>query len=155
MKPTHIGPAPCINMNPSARALAPAHTAALPASQLRPALAWTIGLALLVGAVAARAQDAQHGQQVFQQCAACHTLDASGTSLGPSLRGVVDRKAGSLPGFRYSNAMTKAGFAWTTANLDAYLRDPQAKVPGNHMPFSGLPGDKDRADLIAYLQTLK
>jgi cytochrome c len=155
MTPTHIGRAPRISGDPAAPALSQAGRSTALKRPVAHALAWTIAVALIIGVTAAHAQDAQHGQQVFQQCTVCHTLDPSGSSLGPSLRGVVNRKAGSLPGFRYSNAMSRAGFAWTAANLDAYLRDPQAKVPGNHMPFSGLPADKDRADLIAYLQTLK
>ncbi|HEY3918135.1 MAG TPA: hypothetical protein VGL83_10095 [Stellaceae bacterium] len=74
---------------------------------------------------------------------------------GPSLQGVVGRKAGARDDFRYSPAMQRAGFVWTPANLKDYLRDPQAKVRGNRMPFSGMDKDSDIDDLIAYLETLK
>ncbi len=94
------------------------------------------------------------GQQVFVQCKACHATVAGKTSFGPNLFGVAGRKAGSLPGFKYSAAMTAAGFKWTDANLDAFLTDPKAKVPGNAMPYSGVKDAAKRTALIAYLKTL-
>src|SRR5258706_16415731 len=102
----------------------------------------------------AYAQDAASGKQAFAQCAACHAVDAT-NGLGPSLQGIVGRKAGVLSGFRYSRAMKNAGIAWDDKNLDAYLTDPQKLVPGNVMPFSGVADAKQRADLIAYLKTVK
>lgn len=113
-----------------------------------------LGIALL-GALSATADaaDAQHGQQLFQACAACHNDQPE--ALGPNLKGVVGRPAGSLDDFRYSPAMQHAGFAWTPDNLKAYLHDPQAKVKGNKMPFSGMENDGDIDDLVAYLATLK
>jgi cytochrome c len=109
-------------------------------------------LAALTGT--ARAADAEHGKQLFKACAACHS-DKPGNKLGPSLAGVVGRKAGALEDFRYSPAMQKSGLTWDEANLRDYIADPQAKVKGNRMPFAGLkkPGDAD--DVVAYLQTLK
>src|ERR1700734_109504 len=80
-------------------------------------------------AAPAPAADAEHGKAVFQTCAACHT-DKPG-AIGPSLRGVFGRQAGSRDDFRYSNAMLHAGFVWDEANLRAYIKDPQAKVKGN------------------------
>ncbi|HWF95048.1 MAG TPA: c-type cytochrome [Xanthobacteraceae bacterium] len=111
------------------------------------------GLLLALGASAAVAADVDHGKQVFQACAACHSDKPD--ALGPSLVGVVGRKAGSRDDFRYSNAMTRAGFNWDTGNLRQYLADPQAKVKGNRMPFSGLNDPKDVDDVIAYIGTLK
>ena len=112
----------------------------------------------LIGAVTcagapAFAADINHGKQLFTACQACHTEKAD--ALGPSLKGVVGRKAGSLEDFRYSNAMKRANFTWTDENLKEYLSDPQAKVKGNRMPFSGFSNPNDVADVIAYLQTLK
>jgi cytochrome c len=75
--------------------------------------------------------------------------------MGPSLAGIVGRQAGTLAGFRYSNAMKKTGATWDAATLNKYLADPQAFAPGNRMPYSGMPEVKDRADLILYLETLK
>ena len=115
-----------------------------------------IGLVLLLTAAApspARAADAKNGEAVFKACAACHN-DQPG-ALGPSLKGVYGRKAGALEDFHYSAAMKRAGFVWNTANLKDYITDPQAKVKGNRMPFSGLQNPSDIDDIVAYLQTLK
>lgn len=113
-----------------------------------------LGAALLVGAGApAFAADATHGKTLFTACQACHTEKPD--SLGPSLKGIVGRKSGSLEDFRYSAAMKRANLTWNEANLKDYLTDPQAKVKGNRMPFSGFGNPNDVADVIAYLQTLK
>jgi cytochrome c len=109
--------------------------------------------AALPAAAPARTADAAHGAQVFETCKACH--NDLPDALGPNLIGVFGRKAGSQPDFHYSNAMKNAGFVWTAANLKDYLTDPQAKVKGNRMPFSGLANPADLDDLIAYLETLK
>lgn len=116
-------------------------------------------LAALAAAVAlshgsAHAQDAAAGKVVFGQCAACHSLDGK-NGVGPSLKGIVGRTAGSAPGFHYSHAMSKVGKPWDAASLAAFVESPQNAVPGNVMPFSGLADAKQRADLLAYLQTLK
>ena len=102
----------------------------------------------------AQAQDAQKGQKVFAQCAACHATDGH-NGVGPSLKGIIGRKAGTAPGFHYSHAMKRFGKTWDASLLNTYVANPQALVPGNVMPFSGLPGAEDRADLVAYLATLK
>jgi len=100
--------------------------------------------------------NAKAGEAVFQRCAMCHThAKGEGNAVGPNLFGVVGRKAGSIPGFFYSVAMKNAGFTWTNARLDAYIAAPQKVVSGNRMPFAGLPSARQRADLIAYLDTLK
>ena len=99
------------------------------------------------------AADAGHGKTLFAACIACHTETPD--ALGPSLKGVVGRKAGSLEDFRYSSAMRRADFIWDAANLRDYLHDPQAKVKGNHMPFSGYSSMGDADDVVAYLQTYK
>jgi cytochrome c len=113
-----------------------------------------IGAAILVTATSvASAADADHGKAVFQNCAACHT-DKPG-AIGPSLRGVVGRKSGSVDGFHYSDAMKRANLTWDEANLRDYLKDPQAKVKGNRMPFGGVNNPKDLDDLIAYLNDYK
>jgi cytochrome c len=99
------------------------------------------------------AADVDHGKQVFEACAACHSDKPD--ALGPSLVGVIGRKAGSREDFRYSNAMMRAGFNWDAGSLRQYLTDPQAKVKGNRMPFSGLNDPKDIDDVIAYIGTMK
>ena len=109
---------------------------------------------LVLAAGGAAAQDAGAGKTVFAQCTACHAIDGS-NGVGPTLQGVVGRKAGSVVGFRYSRAMKSSTLVWDEKALDGYIADPQKALPGNVMPFSGLPDAKQRADVIAYLATLK
>ena len=78
-------------------------------------------------------------------------MDAGKNLLGPSLAGIMDRKAGTESAYNYSPAMKQSGLVWDGKTLDAYLADPQKLVPGNKMPFPGLKTDHDRADIIAYL----
>jgi cytochrome c len=109
---------------------------------------------LALAASTALAQDAAAGKTAFAQCTACHSVDGT-NGLGPSLKGVIGRKAGSFAGFRYSRAMRTSTMTWDEKSLDAYIAEPQKVVPGNLMPFSGVADAKQRADLIAYLATLK
>jgi cytochrome c len=108
---------------------------------------------MAIATTPAAAADAAHGKVVFQTCAACHTDKPD--AIGPSLRGVCGRKSAALPDFRYSNAMTRANLTWDDANLKAYIKDPQAKVKGNRMPFGGLSSDADIDDVIAFLKDYK
>jgi cytochrome c len=101
----------------------------------------------------AAAADAAHGKVVFQTCAACHSDKPD--AIGPSLRGVYGRKSAALQDFRYSNAMMHANLTWDDADLKAYIKDPQAKVKGNRMPFGGLSSDADIDDVIAFLKDYK
>ena len=112
-----------------------------------------VALTVTLTSGVASAADAAHGKIVFQTCAACHSEKPN--AIGPSLRGVYGRKAGSLADFRYSNAMLHANIVWDDANLRAYLADPQAKVRGNRMPFGGLSNPQDIADVIAFLKDYK
>ena len=91
------------------------------------------------------------GRQVFRKCQACHSIEPGKTLLGPSLSGIVGRKAGSESSYSYSPAMKQAGLVWDVATLDAYLADPEKVVPGNKMPFPGLKTGQDRTDVIAFL----
>lgn len=102
----------------------------------------------------ALAQDVAAGKKVFAQCAACHTLDGS-PSVGPSLKGVVGRPVGSLPGFRFSRALKTSGKTWNEALLSAFISNPQAAMPGSVMPFSGLADATEVANLVAFLKTQK
>lgn len=91
-------------------------------------------------------------------CAACHSVTSEGTGIGPSLKGVVGRKAGKLPGYAYSPAMSNSGIVWTTENIDKHLEKPKELIPGNRMGNvfpTGVRDPKQRADIVAYLQTLK
>jgi cytochrome c len=109
-------------------------------------------ITLLPAGVARADGDATRGEAKFQDCAACHRLEASVNNVGPSLHGVFTRKAGELADFRYSPAIKRSGIAWTPETLDKFITDPQAAVPGNRMPYAGMASANDRADLIAYLQ---
>jgi cytochrome c len=95
--------------------------------------------------------DAARGEKLFAECAACHSLDRAVESVGPSLYGVIGRKAGEGGDFRYSPALKRSGIIWNEQSIDAFVADPQAVVPGNRMPFAGIPDAAARADLIAYL----
>ncbi|MEE3627666.1 cytochrome c family protein [Nitrospirillum sp. BR 11752] len=101
------------------------------------------------------AGDAAAGQVVFKKCAVCHSIDAGVNKVGPSLHGVVGRKSATAPGYDYSAAMKGANKEWTAKELDTYLTDPRAVVPGTKMVFVGLKDQKDRDNVIAYLETLK
>ena len=101
------------------------------------------------------AADVEAGKTKFKLCAICHTAEAGKNKVGPSLFGIIGRKAGSLEGYNYSDAMKNFGKTWTPENLDAYLADPHAVVPGTKMIFPGIKDKTERANLIAYLETLK
>jgi cytochrome c len=94
------------------------------------------------------------GKEAFSQCAACHTTDGS-ASVGPTLKGIVGRQSASVAGFPYSPAMKRVHWAWTADQIDKYIANPQATVPGNTMPYTGMTDAAERAALIAYLETLK
>lgn len=97
--------------------------------------------------------DPAKGEKVFNKCKACHKIDGS-NGTGPHLDGVVGRAVGAVDGFAYSDAMANHGGNWEPEKLDAFLHDPKGDVPGTKMTFAGLPKIDDRANLIAYLQSL-
>ena len=99
--------------------------------------------------------DPAAGKSVFNKCAVCHTIDPAKKGVGPTLFGVVGRHSASLEGYSYSAAMKAADKTWDDATLDAYLTNPQEMVHGSKMLFPGLPKPEDRANVIAYLSTLK
>jgi len=102
------------------------------------------------------AADLDSGQTIFRtQCGICHSPIQGKNMVGPSLFGVVGRLSGSVEGFRYSAANKGAGITWSAAMLDRYLTAPREVVPGTIMVYAGLKDDAKRADLIAYLETLR
>jgi cytochrome c len=111
----------------------------------------TLFLTLLPFVPASAEGDAARGEARFQECAACHRLEAGVNEVGPSLHGVFTRKAGELADFRYSPAMKRSGITWTAETLDKYIADPQGFIPANRMPYAGMVSASDRADLVAYL----
>jgi len=125
-------------------------------TRLRPMRAgWAGGLVAaaiaLTSVSRAAGGDPERGRLVFEKCVACHAVDDQPKD-GPSLKGVIGRKAASRDDYRYSAALKRSDITWTTESLDAYLADPQAYVKGNRMAFAGLPEKQDRDDVIAYLE---
>jgi cytochrome c len=95
------------------------------------------------------------GQTVAKQCATCHTFQKGGPNgIGPNLYGVVGRPRASEPGFSYSDAMKAKGGEWTIDDLNKFLTNPKEFIPGTKMTFAGLPRGNQRADAIAYLNSL-
>ncbi len=113
-----------------------------------------IAASLVFLALPARADgDPGKGRKVFIRCQACHSLEEGQNRVGPSLHGIIGRKAGSLASFtRYSPAMKSADVVWNEETLNEYLKNPRAFVPGNAMAFPGLPKEEDRENLIAFLK---
>jgi cytochrome c len=98
---------------------------------------------------------AERGAQIAKQCQVCHNVqEGQGPKIGPDLYGVVGRPVASQPGFSYSAALKAKGGKWTFAALNKWITNPRADVPGTSMTFAGLSRDKQRADVIAYLDTL-
>jgi len=111
----------------------------------------------VIGPLSAAAQDAAEGEKIYKRlCSVCHIVAKEGpTRQGPTLFGLVGRKAGSVEGFRYSEANKKSDLVWSPEILDKYITDPRAVVPGTTMAFAGLRKADERAALIAFLATLK
>ncbi|HXQ17589.1 MAG TPA: c-type cytochrome [Caulobacteraceae bacterium] len=114
------------------------------------ALAVGVGLA---GPALAQTAEMARGEAVYDdRCSGCHLLE--GIGQGPSLRGVMGRKAGTLAGFDYTPALKASGLTWTAANLERWLTGPQKLVPGTAMT-AVVPDAHERSDLLAYLAALK
>jgi cytochrome c2 len=101
--------------------------------------------------------DAQHGQAVAQRsCAACHTFNQGGPArVGPNLFGIAQRPVASVAGYNYSPALKGHQGNWDAASLDAFLKKPRGYAPGTYMTFAGIGSDRDRQDVVAYLEGLK
>jgi cytochrome c len=115
---------------------------------------WILAAAMIAAApVAAIAADADAGKTVFNKCKACHQVDKN--AVGPHLGDLLGRKAGSVEGYKYSDALKNSGITWDEAALDKWLQGPAKDVPGTKMIFAGIKDEADRANLIEYLKTLK
>jgi cytochrome c len=111
-----------------------------------------IVIASSVAASAALAQDAAAGKTVFNKCLACHAVgEGAKNKVGPELNGLDGRKAGTAPGYSYSEANKNSGITWHEAEFKDYIKDPKAKVPGTKMTFAGIKNEKDVGDLWAYV----
>jgi cytochrome c2 len=124
---------------------------------LRWVIRHAVALALLSGATlpfcSAFAPAQETGEAVFKKnCAVCHAVEAGKNKVGPSLFGIVERKAGSVPGFDYTAANKNSGATWDEQTLDTYLTAPQKFIPGTKMAFVGLKSAEERKALIEYLK---
>ena len=116
----------------------------------------TAATMLVAPAIAAMPKgDAVQGKADFVVCKACHSPDKGVNRIGPSLWGVVGRKASTVPGYTYSAANKKSGLTWDAPTLFKYLEAPQKTVPGTKMAFGGIKDPQKRADVIAFLSTKK
>lgn len=125
-------------------------------------LAGALALSSLLSGLAASgacAEDLEKGAQSFRKCRACHDIGPNAANkVGPALNGVFGRTAAAHPGFNYSDAMKTAGarrLVWNDETLNGYLESPGTYLPKNKMAFKGITDEAERADLIAYLKTLK
>lgn len=113
-------------------------------------------LAVLLSVPALAEGDAAKGEKVFLKCKACHDVDQGVNKIGPTLKGLIGRKAASVADYKYSDAMIAKGtegVVWDETTLTTYLPDPKAFVPKTKMAFAGLKKPEEVADVIAYLKT--
>ena len=104
----------------------------------------------------AHAGDVAKGEKVFKKCKACHVVDKEKNKTGPHLVGLFGREAGSVKSFkRYSKAIKGSGIVWTAETLDGYLANPKKYLKGGKMAFAGLKKEKDRQNVIAYLESMQ
>jgi cytochrome c len=104
----------------------------------------------LAGAGSPAPSEIAAGQEIYERCAACHSLDRD--RVGPRHCGILGRRAGSVPGFAYSEAMRASGIVWSRQTLDTFLADPLGTVPGTFMTYAGIQDSGERAQLLAFLE---
>ena len=116
----------------------------------------TLTALMVLAAGTAQAEgDPALGKVQYNKCAACHSIKPGENKIGPSLHGIVGRPSHSVESFNYSEPMKAYSVTWDAPTLDKYLVDPRTTVPGTRMIFVGLKKEEERANLIAYLETLK
>lgn len=124
--------------------------------RLTHALPLAAAVAAILAAGPSSAADLQKGQKlVHQRCELCHAIVKDKKKIGPSLFGVVGRKAATEPYFTYSKGMKESGLTWDEATLDKWIEKPRKLVKTTKMSFPGIHNAEQRADIIAYLKTLK
>lgn len=118
-------------------------------------IVWTLLSALSLTMLAgggARAADVAAGEKVFQKCMQCHRIGLGATNFyGPVLNGLIGRKAGTVPNYKYSEATENSGIVWNQETLSSYLKQPKHDVPGTKMTFPGLQNQADIDNVIAYI----
>ena len=108
-------------------------------------------LALVLGGPARADGDAAKGEKVYAKCKTCHEIATDKNKVGPTLQGVIGRKAGTVQGFKYSEAMVNSGVTWDVATIAEYVAKPKEFIAGNKMAFSGLKKEDEIEDLVAYI----
>jgi cytochrome c len=119
-----------------------------------PILPAAIAATALCAPAPALAQGSDPGQIAFNNaCRTCHSVRQGDNRLGPSLHGVIGRKAGSLPNYNSSESLKKADIVWDKNNLDRFIANPDQVVPGNNMkPYGGITSTEERAKIVEYLE---
>lgn len=111
---------------------------------------------MMAGTSALAAGDAEKGKKIAKKCKACHTLQEGGKNgLGPNLFGILDKKAGTVEGYKYSNALLASGITWDATTFVDFITKPKKVIKGTKMSFRGIKKDGQRADLLAYFKTLR
>ncbi len=109
-------------------------------------------LALLAATGPALASgDVEAGKKVYNKCKACHDISEGKNKVGPTLKGVMGRTAGTVEGYAYSDAMKASGIVWNEDTLEKYLADPKALVADGKMQFPGLKKEEEIENIIAYI----
>jgi len=106
---------------------------------------------LVTDSTFADSKDLELAKQSYIKCVACHSLEEGKHGVGPSLHDLNNRKAGDVPGFKFSKVLRTSGVSWNKESLDAYLLNPQKNIPRNRMAFAGLKNNEERQVLVCYL----
>jgi cytochrome c len=115
-----------------------------------------VAMSAALSSMAHATGNAANGASVFDRCVICHSNSKGAPAkIGPNLFAIVGHKAGAQADFSYSAALKSSGIVWTNDKLDAWIAAPGKLVPGNRMAFAGIADAQQRADLVAYLDTLK
>lgn len=145
-------------------ASAPAQEDTMPSADVPPAVKSSASdettapeAAAVVAAAETVTGDAAKGTRTFKsKCGGCHTYEEGDRNrTGPNLWGVIGRERGAVEGFRYSTAMKESGGVWTPENLSAFIENPRSNMPGTKMTYKGLGKPQDRANVVAYILTLR
>ncbi|QGM45201.1 c-type cytochrome [Methylocystis heyeri] len=109
---------------------------------------------IAMAGTASAAGDAAAGEKVFAKCKACHQIgEGAKNAIAPELNGIDGRKASSVEGYNYSDAMKASGITWDAASFKEFIKNPKAKVPGTKMVFQGLPSEGDEDNVWAYISS--
>ena len=120
---------------------------------MRAVLLTLTAAALTASTIASPAQDLAAGEQSFKKCLACHSVGEGATNkVGPVLNGLEGRKAGTIPGYAYSEGNKNSGLVWSEEVFREYIKNPMEKIPGTKMVFAGIKNDNEITSLWAYLK---